>query len=138
MPVTRIAHVCLNVQDLDRSIQWYKKLGFKEVFHFTRKGQPFGVYLQIASDSYIELFENPDMGQPINTGIVHFCLETESLETLMAEYDEAGIAYTPKKLGCDQTWQIWLKDPDGNAFEIHQYTLNSAQKKGGMTVEADW
>jgi hypothetical protein len=46
-------------------------------------------------------------------------------------------AVSAEKLGCDDTWQIWLKDPDGNAFEVHQYTPKSMQFTGG-TVEADW
>lgn len=138
MPVTKIAHVCLNVRDLERSVSWYQKLGFREVFRFSRQGQPYGIYLEIAPGSYIEIFENKELEQPINTGIVHFCLETESMDGLMKEYDSAGITYTPQKLGCDDTWQIWLKDPDGNAFEIHQYTDRSAQKRGGVNLEADW
>ena len=39
MLFTRIAHVCLHVTDLSRSLAYYKKLGFTEVFHFTRKGR---------------------------------------------------------------------------------------------------
>lgn len=138
MPVNRIAHVCLNVKNLERSIAWYKKLGFTEVFRFNRHGKPYGIYLEIAAGNYIEIFENPDLKQVVNNGIVHFCLESDSIDTLMQEYDSAGISYTPKKLGCDTTWQIWLSDPDGNAFEIHEYTDKSAQLTGGVTLEADW
>jgi lactoylglutathione lyase/glyoxylase I family protein len=138
VPVKRIAHVCLNVRNLEKSVDWYSKLGFREVFRFDRKGKPYGIYLEIAEGNYIEIFENPGMGTVVNNGIVHFCLESDSIETLMKEYDAAGISYTPKKLGCDNTWQIWLTDPDGNAFEIHQYTKDSAQLKGGVTLEADW
>ena len=43
----RIAHVCLDVKDLQRSIDFYTKLGFKTKFNFTRKGGDFGVYLVI-------------------------------------------------------------------------------------------
>lgn len=138
MPVKGIAHVCLNVSNLERAVAWYKRLGLKEVFRFTRKGKPAGIYLELAPESYIEIFEDTSLGKPVNTGIVHFCLETDSLENLMKEYDAAGIEYTPPKLGCDNTWQIWLTDPDGNSFEVHQYTEKSAQKAVGSVVEADW
>ena len=55
----------------------------------------------------------------------------------MTDLQARGITFPEKKLGCDHTWQIWLKDPDGNAFEVHQYTPGSMQFTGG-TVEADW
>jgi lactoylglutathione lyase len=133
----RIAHVCLNVKNLDRSLDFYTRLGFEPVFRFTRAGKPFGVYLRLAESTFIEIFEDPSLQAPVNTGLQHFCLETDDLDGLMRELTAQGIASTDKKLGCDNTWQIWLKDPDGNAFEVHQYTPKSMQFAGG-TVEADW
>jgi catechol 2,3-dioxygenase-like lactoylglutathione lyase family enzyme len=135
--ITRLAHVCLNVQDLQRSIAYYTSLGFKPCFDFTRKGKPFGIYLEIAPNQYLEMFEDPCMGKPVNTGLAHFCLESEDLDALMQDLVKRGIPFTPRKLGCDHTYQIWLEDPDGNKFEIHQYTAKSLQTKGG-SVEADW
>lgn len=133
----RIAHVCLNVKDLERSLAYYTRLGFEPVFRFTRAGRPFGVYLRLAESTFIEIFEDPSLQTPVNTGLLHFCLETDDLDGLTRELAAKGIDHSPKKLGCDHTWQIWLKDPDGNAFEVHQYTPGSLQFSGG-TVEADW
>jgi len=134
---TRLAHVCLNVRSLRRSLDFYTRLGLEPVFRFTRQGQPFGVYLTLAPNQFIEIFEQPGMEAPVNTGLVHFCLETDDLDALMADLRAKDIPFTDKKLGCDHTWQIWLKDPDGNAFEVHAYTEKSLQFAGG-TVEADW
>lgn len=133
----RIAHVCLNVSNLERSLAFYRLVGLQPVFRFTRKGAPFGVYLQLAESSFVEIFEDPTLTAPVNTGLLHFCLETEDLDGLMARLRDRGVAFTDKKLGCDATWQIWLTDPDGNRFEVHQYTPKSLQFHGG-TVEADW
>ncbi len=135
--LTRIAHVCLNVKNLERSLAFYTRVGFQPVFRFTRAGRPFGVYLRLAESTFIEIFEDASLEAPVNTGLLHFCLETDDLDGLMRELACQGIAFTEKKLGCDRTWQIWLKDPDGNAFEVHQYTESSMQFAGG-TVEADW
>lgn len=134
---TRIAHVCLNVKNLDRSVAYYQKLGFKPSFQFTRNGADFGAYLEIAPDNYIEMFEDPGMDAPVNTGIAHFCLESQDLDKTIAQLRANGVEFTEKKLGCDHTYQIWLRDPDGNAFEVHQYTDKSCQKTGG-SIEADW
>jgi len=134
---TRLAHVCLSVKDLERSLAYYEKLGLRPLFDFTRKGARFGVYMKIADGSYVEIFEDPDMGPVANNGILHFCLETADLDATMAQLAERGVSCTPKKLGVDNTWQTWLEDPDGNKFEVHQYTPASTQSTGG-SVEADW
>jgi catechol 2,3-dioxygenase-like lactoylglutathione lyase family enzyme len=133
----RIAHVCLKVRSLQQSLDFYTRLGLEPVFRFTRQGRLFGIYLKLAEASFIEIFEDPTLETPVNTGLVHFCLETENLDRLMADLRTRNIDFTEKKLGCDDTWQIWLKDPDSNAFEVHQYTPKSMQFTGG-TVEADW
>ncbi len=133
----RIAHVCLTVKNLERSLAFYQRLGLEPVFRFTRKGKLFGVYLKVAEASFIEIFEDPELEIPPNTGLRHFCLETADLDGLLTSLRARGVACSGKKLGCDHTWQIWLADPDGNAFEVHQYTPESLQFGGG-TVEADW
>jgi lactoylglutathione lyase/glyoxylase I family protein len=117
---------------------FYQKLGFKPRFKFTKQGKHYGHYLEICPNHYIELFENPDMDAPVNTaGIVHFCLECKDIDVFIDELSVKGISHTGKKLGCDNTYQVWLTDPDGNAFEVHQYTEKSLQRTGGE-VEADW
>jgi len=132
-----LAHICLNVKNLERSMEYYQKLGFKPKFKFTRQGKDYGHYLEVCDNHYIELFENPDMDAPVNTGIMHFCLESNNIDDMVKELDSQGIFHTDKKMGVDNTWQIWLADPDGNAFEIHQYTDQSMQRTGGI-AEADW
>jgi lactoylglutathione lyase len=132
-----LAHISLNVKNLERSMEYYQKLGFKPKLEFARQGKHYGHYLEICDNNYIELFENPDMDAPVNTGIMHFCLESKDIDDLVKVLDSQGILHTDKKMGCDNTWQIWLTDPDGNAFEIHQYTKESMQRVGGV-AEVDW
>jgi lactoylglutathione lyase len=133
----RLAHVCLHVRDLARSIAYYERLGLSVCFRFTRKGAPYGAYLEIAEGNYLEMFEEKGLDPVGRSGLAHFCLETEDLEALMAKLRERGVKFTDKALGCDNTYQIWLSDPDGNKFEVHQYTASSTQKTGGV-VEATW
>jgi lactoylglutathione lyase/glyoxylase I family protein len=133
----RIAHVCLYAKDLERSLAYYEKLGLVKVFPFTRKGSIFGYYTKVSDGNFIEVFEDKNLGPVVNNGIAHFCLETDDLDAVVAELTARGVPVTPKKLGVDNTWQVWLEDPDGNKFEVHQYTPTSSQFLGG-TVEADW
>lgn len=133
----KLAHICINVSNLDSSLDFYKSLGFKVNFLFTRNGKNFGAYLEISSGSFIEIFENPEQTKKENCGLAHFCLEADDIDLVITKLAELKISHTEKKLGCDGTYQIWLKDPDGYPFEIHQYTKDSSQFTM-KNVEADW
>lgn len=132
---TRLAHICLTVKHLEACCVYYQKLGFKMKFRFLRDKKAFGAYLEIAPGNFIELFEAADGSGKSANG--HFCLEAEDIDAFIEHCARNNITTTPKKLGCDHTWQVWLADPDGNEFEVHQYTENSSQKTG-EDVEADW
>ena len=133
----KLAHICLNVSNLDSSLNFYKSLGCKVNFIFTRNGKNFGAYLEIVPGSFIELFENPEQTKKENCGLAHFCFEADDIDLIIAKLAELKISHTEKKLGCDGTYQIWLKDPDGYSFEVHQYTKDSSQFTM-KNVEADW
>ena len=131
--ITRLAHICLQVKDMNRTIAFYRDgLGFPVTFTFTKAGQLQGAYFALGGNSFIEVFEE---SQPV--GITHFCLETDDIDKFIAAAAAKGIACTPKSLGCDHTWQTWLRDPDGHAFEVHHYTDRSLQFKGGE-CEITW
>ena len=97
----------------------------------------YGAYLEIAPNNYVEMFQNDDIKGKSVGRVSHFCLETDNIDAVIEALQAKGISHTPKKKGCDDTYQIWLTDPDGNDFEVHQYTATSRQKIGG-DVEADW
>ena len=42
-------------------------------------------------------------------------------------YLARGVEATDPKLGSDHAWQSWIKDPEGNAIELHAYTPQSWQ-----------
>lgn len=129
----RLAHICLQVKDMDRCLAFYRDgLGLPAAFTFTKNRRCKGAYFALGNRSFIEVFE---VEQPV--GITHFCIETDDIDAFIAAAAVKGIACTPKQLGGDHTWQTWLRDPDGNAFEIHQYTERSMQFHGGV-CEIDW
>lgn len=135
--IVRIAHICLHVRSLAESVAFYERLGFRPIFRFTRDGAPYGAYLEISPGNFLEFFEEP-AGSGVQTGSLrHFCLETDDMDATVRQLDGAGIAHTELRRGCDDTWQIWLRDPDGNDFEIHAYSATSRQFVGG-DVEVDW
>jgi lactoylglutathione lyase/glyoxylase I family protein len=123
----------IQVKDMQRCIEFYRdKLGFPVTFTFMKDGHLSGAYFSLGDRSFIEAFE---MEKP--DGITHFCLETDDMDDFIAQATAKGVACTPKKIGSDGTWQTWLRDPDGNAFEVHQYTAKSMQFLGGE-CEITW
>jgi lactoylglutathione lyase len=135
--IIRLAHVCLHVADIRRTIAFYHDaLGFPVQFTFEKNGALMGAYFAIGNGSFIEAFQ---VAEPrvANNGINHFCLECDDIDAFASACSAKGIACTPKILGSDQAWQSWLQDPDGNRFEVHQYTERSMQQHGGM-VEITW
>jgi catechol 2,3-dioxygenase-like lactoylglutathione lyase family enzyme len=123
------AHICFNVSDLEKSIHFYQdKLGFSRGFDFIDdKGKLFGVYLHISGRSFIELFENKSIDPNKGNSYKHFCLEVDNLEETVKELKAKNIECTEIKLGSDNSYQSWIKDPDGNLIELHYYTLKSKQ-----------
>jgi catechol 2,3-dioxygenase-like lactoylglutathione lyase family enzyme len=126
--IKAIAHLCVFSRDLAASRQFYcDALGLKPHFEFHKHGKIFGFYLQAAPGQFIEIFSTDAGHETKHQRIHHFCLEVEDMDALREKLSKHGIAVTAKKLGCDQTWQCWCKDPDGTEIEFQQYTPQSAQ-----------
>ena len=129
--IKSLAHVCFIVPDLDASIAFYRDvLGLKPAFEFrNEKDELFGVYLHVGGRSFIELFKGK-VGQRAEAQTYqHLCLEVDDIKAAVAMLRAKGIAVTEMILGSDCAWQAWLKDPDGNAIELHCYTPESKQTK---------
>ena len=123
-----IAHVCLNVKDLDRSVAFYcDALGMKHAFDFVRDGKRYGVYLHVAGRNFIELFQREAPPSGSHPSYQHLCLEVEDINAAIATLRERGLEVTDAHFGADNSWQAWIADPDGNRIELHHYTPDSKQ-----------
>jgi catechol 2,3-dioxygenase-like lactoylglutathione lyase family enzyme len=126
--IKALAHICIFSKDLEGSLDFYcGALGLKRHFDFFKDGVLFGFYLQVAPGQFIEIFKADPVAQIHSQRIHHVCLETDDLDALRDALVRRGVEVTPKKLGCDQTWQCWCKDPDGTDVEFQQYTPRSSQ-----------
>jgi len=126
--IKSLAHVCVFTRDLQRTRDFYcGVLGFKPHFDFLKDGQLFGFYLQIAQGQFIEFFKTDPKTEFGGQRVHHFCFEVDDIDAVSEKLTKAGVEVTPKKLGCDQTWQCWCKDPNGADIEFQQYTPGSAQ-----------
>lgn len=132
-----IAHVCINTMDLKTSVSFYTDaLGLAKVFDFTKNGKVKGCYLRVSPRTFIEIFEVSQVDEAV-ASLAHLCLETDDLDGMRDRLLAAGVAVSEKKKGCDDTYQIWFKDPNGIDIELHEYTATSAQFSP-RDLEMDW
>lgn len=136
--VKQVAHVCIFANDIEETRQFYKSaLGLETVFNFHRDGKLFGFYLNAGGRSHIEVFQKSEASFSESNQINHLCLEVENIDQAISHIKGQNIEITEKKLACDDTYQAWVKDPNGVKIELFQYTDQSAQFVGGDRV-ADW
>jgi catechol 2,3-dioxygenase-like lactoylglutathione lyase family enzyme len=129
--VKGIAHICLGATDLAAAERFYcGGLGMTKRFDFIRQDKLVGFYLYAGNNTFIEIFA-ADSIPPGGNALRHICLETDNIDAMIERVKSHGIALTSeKKLGADQSWQVWIKAPDGVAIEFHQYTPQSSQLTG--------
>jgi catechol 2,3-dioxygenase-like lactoylglutathione lyase family enzyme len=128
--LVRLAHVCIETVDLTASESFYRQLGARRRFEFRNpQGLLIGMYMYFGEETYIELVLVQD---PRPEGAVnHFALEVSDIDSAYAQLLAAGIPVTRKELGVDHTWMITCRDPNGIFIELHQYTDQSLQRRGG-------
>ena len=136
--IKTLGHICIFSKDLKRSRDFYcVVLGLKPHFDFLKDGELFGFYLQVAPGHFIEVFKADPAAEIRSQRIHHFCLEVDDIDALRNSLIKHGVEVTPKKLGCDQSWQCWCKDPDGTEVEFQQYTPKSSQFTRANCI-VDW
>ena len=113
-----------------------KPLYLKALRRFADK--KWSVYMQWNDESFIELFyamgasKRRIPGQK-DLNYTHYSLEVEDIRAFRKEIEARGGAQyldTEISRGLDNTWQFWMHDPDGNKFEIMEYTPESYQVAG--------
>ena len=125
--ITGIAHVCYHSTDLQRTADFYAKLGLPIAFEFKdEKGTRTGIYVRTGNRAFLEFFIGD--AKPADGGTYrHISLECDDINKTVADLRANGLKVSDPQLGLDQTWQAWLGDPDGNAIELHCYTPASWQ-----------
>ena len=128
--LVKLAHVCIETTDLVASEAFYETLGATRRFEFRNLQKTLiGMYMYFGEDTYIELVL---VAEPRPEGAVnHFALQVTDVDSAAAQLADAGIEVTNKELGVDHTWMVTCRDPNGIFIELHQYTEQSLQHRGG-------
>lgn len=96
------------------------------------------VYIELAPGQFIELFPSEPNQKPHSewneeVGYSHFALTVDDIHVAREELEARGLRFdTEISKGPSETYQMWAHDPDGNRFEIMQFTDKSFQVIGNI------
>ncbi len=119
----RFVHTCIRVRDIDRSTEFYGRLGFEH------RGQlnfdsAYNVYLGLPGDGdVLELTVNAGRAEPyaLGEGYNHMALVVDDLDALLADLKPDGIEpeKPPYAPGGRSEYRIcFVTDPDGYRIEL--------------------
>ena len=157
MKFNSLMHVNIIAKDWDKMVDFYQnKHGFKNLVlvkygeYLNRPDRPeqqkiaqkdpdrimYG-YFEICPGQFIEMFpkskdQNDDVEWNDRTGLNHYALTVDDIDKTFKEFKEKGLPLMSDKptKGPSETWQFWSHDPDGNYFEVMQFTDKSYQING--------
>ncbi len=122
IPVRRLNHAVLYVQDLDRSVEFYKTaFGFEEI---AREGGQMAFLRAAGSTNHHDLgllavganAPRPPRG---STGLYHLAWEVANIEDLKdAQMQLANLNALSGQSDHGATKSLYGVDPDGNEFEV--------------------
>ena len=128
MELIRLSHICLNTGDLHRAVDFYCNiLGCKVIHEYKNdSGEVYGHFLLINNNTFLEFFQ----GEPVETAsspFRHICFEVDNINEWAEHLAIKGYIANMKRGRTDRVLQFWIKDPDGNMIEFHQYDQSCIQ-----------
>ena len=151
----KLYHLALHTSDMQKSIEFYEKLGFEKLFTLNLPdGRPWLSYVRVAKLQYLELFQiYPDhpmtprdhVSHEKDDFFAHLSVLVPDIYTAAKKWAEKGvhIVYAPFKpepipleddsvirgrYGADNTYIGWIVDPDGNWIEVMEEREDALQK----------
>ena len=124
MPI-KFLHTRIRVSDMDASIAFYEKLGFK----LTKRNDksPAGnrlAFLELdASEHFLELCYSPDFKVEFPEDLMHTCVGVEDIIEYCGKLEDDGIEIWPEDWreafpSGDKSKMAFVTDPDGYEVEI--------------------
>jgi len=118
-----IAHAAIRVSSLERSRDFYEKLGFEEAFAMDQGGTPTQSFVKINDRQFLELYPQREPSQAI--GFMHVCFEAGDLEELNRFYGSKGLAPNPVRQAGAGNLLFTVAGPEQQNIEYTQYMPGS-------------
>jgi lactoylglutathione lyase len=121
--VSELIHTCYRILEIDRSVEFYDKLGFEEMARLPIRDEAINVFMGLPDDgARLELTWNKDQSEPyeIGTGYGHIALTVDDLDATLERLNSVGIEpekppYTVREGG---SRLCFVRDPDGYRIEL--------------------
>jgi len=118
-----IAHVALRVADVEKSREFFGRLGFEQSFEFADPGKPPVAYIKINDRQFVELYQRVDASQPV--ALLHICYEASDIQALRNEYLQRGLDPSEIRKFRAGNLLFTLHGPEGELLEYTQYLPGS-------------
>jgi lactoylglutathione lyase len=122
----RTLHVGLRVSDLERSLAFYRAVGYTVIG--TVEGTAYGslTMLQLPADDFVTIelvYDAAKREAGPGHGINHLVIQVESLDATRADLAAHGIEPEPLEYPGGPTGPrtCWITDPDGYRIEVLQW-----------------
>ena len=115
-------HTCYRIGDIDRSVAFYEKLGFKEAGRMPIGDEAINVFMGLPGDEpRLELTYNHGVDSyELGTGYNHIAVTVDDLDTVLPQLAEQGIdpEKPPYRVREGGSRICFVRDPDGYRVEI--------------------
>ncbi|HEX6753339.1 MAG TPA: VOC family protein [Solirubrobacterales bacterium] len=117
-------HTCYRIGDIDRSVAFYEKIGFREVARMPIGDEAINVFLALPGENpCLELTYNHGVDSyDLGTGYNHIALTVDDLDATLEDLAAKGIEpeKPPYRPGgrTDGHFICFLRDPDGYRIEL--------------------
>jgi catechol 2,3-dioxygenase-like lactoylglutathione lyase family enzyme len=116
----RLNHVTLRVADLDRSVEFYRRLGLVQIV----ADDGYARFVCPEGDSTLSL-ESRGAPPCAEHGPISIHFESERLDRLVAELEAEGIQFEQQPTDRPYLWrEAILDDPDGHRLFIYHAGVN--------------
>ena len=121
--MAELIHTCYRILDIDRSVDFYEKLGFEELARMPIRDEAVNVFMGLPGDgARLELTWNRDQDGPyeIGTGYGHIALTTEDLDVTLERLANQGVQpeKPPYRVREGGSRICFVQDPDGYRVEL--------------------
>src|ERR687886_1962816 len=92
--LAELIHTCYRILDIDRSVDFYEKLGFEEVRRLPIRDEAINVFMGLPGDgARLELTWNKDREEPydIGSGYGHIAVTVDDLDDTLGKLASDGI-----------------------------------------------